>query len=265
MERVPVAAERFYPEDPAELAEELDRLLGPAGDSAPAVGAIVPHGGLRASGPVAAAVFARVDIPSVVVLLCSSHVGDATRGSIMTHGTFRLPGGAVPIDTRVAEELRSLALLVEDEGAHRNEHALEVQLPFLVRRNPRVRIVPIVFGPLPAATCVRIGNSLADLVNSHSRDVLVVAATNLTHYAPVDVVAERDARMLDCMRALDVEGLFAAVDPARDMDGLVPASIVLAAARAAGATGANVVARGDSSAWSGDRERAVGYAGLVIR
>ncbi len=265
MERVPVVAERFYPEDPGELAEQVDRLLDASAESAPAVGAIVPHGGLHVSGPVAGAVYARVEVPSVVLLMCSSHVGDPTRGSIMTHGTFRLPGGGVPIDTRVAEELRSLALLTEDAEAHRNEHALEVQLPFLVRRNPRVRIVPVVFGPLPAATCVRIGNSLADLVNTHSRDVLLVAATNFTHYAPVDVVAERDARTLEHICALDVEGLFATFDAKLDMDGLVPTAIVLAAARAAGATGAQVVARGDSSGAMGDAERAVGYAGLVIR
>jgi MEMO1 family protein len=265
MERVPVVAERFYPEDPDELAREIDRLLGPAVPSAPAVGAIVPHGGLGASGPIAGDVYARVDIPSVVVLMCASHVGDTTRGSIMTHGTFRLPGVAVPIDTRFAEELCSLALLTEDENAHRSEHALEVQLPFLVRRNPRVRIVPIVFGPLPAATCVRIGNSLADMVNAHSRDVLVVAATNLTHYAPVDVVAKRDARTLERLRALDVEGLVAEHEPGIDMDGLVPAAIVLAAARAAGASGAQISSRGDSSSFDGDAERAVGYAGVIIR
>ncbi|MBC7173455.1 MAG: AmmeMemoRadiSam system protein B, partial [Polyangiaceae bacterium] len=227
--------------------------------------AIVPHGALSISGQIAGAVYSRIDIPSVVVLMCSSHSGADTRGSIMTHGTFRLPAGGVPIDTRFAEELRSLALLTEDDAPHRNEHALEVQLPFLLRRNPRVRIVPIVFGALPLATCVRIGNALADLMNAHSRDVLAVAVTNLSHYAPVEVVAERDGRAIEAMRTLDVDGLYAMTDAAIDMDGLAPTAVVLAAARALGASDAEFVARGDSSAANGDRERAVGYAGLIIR
>jgi AmmeMemoRadiSam system protein B len=284
MERAPVVAGRFYPDDPEELQAEILKLLAAEGSvtSQPAVAAIAPHGALAASGSVSAAVFARVQIPSVVVLLCASHTGQATRGSIMHHGTWRLPGGGVPIDTRFAEELRSLALLTEDPDAHRHEHAIEVHLPFLLRRNPRVRIVPVAFGPLPAATCVRIGNALADVMNGHSRDVLALASTNLAHYLPVDALAERDERVLDRIRALDVEGLFqlsegpeigrsAASVPANDagatsaIDGLVPTAIVMSAARALGAMSAEVVARDDSSTASGDRERAVGYAGVVIR
>jgi AmmeMemoRadiSam system protein B len=281
MERAPVVAGRFYPSDPEELQAQVSKLLGPEGasEAGPAVAAIVPHGALSVSGPVAAAVYARIQIPSVVVLLCASHTGQASRGSIMHHGTWRLPGGGVPIDTRLAEELRSLALLAEDPDAHRHEHALEVQLPFLLRRNPRVRIVPVSFGPLPAATCVRIGNALADVMNGHSRDVLALASTNLSHYLPVEALAEQDDRALDRIRALDVEGLFQAAAQERSsdaadgaalpsgarLDGLVPAAIVLSAARALGATTAEVVARGHSATATGDAERAVGYAGVVIR
>lgn len=265
MERAPVVAERFYAEAPDALVAQVDGFLDASASAAPALGAVVPHGGIDVSGPVAGAVYSRVDVPSVVVLMCSSHVGAPARGSVMTHGAFRLPGGVVPVDTGVAEELRSLALLDDEAEPQRNEHAIEVQLPFLVSRNPRVRIVPVVLGPLPLATCIRIGNALADLVNIHSRDVLVLAVTNLTHYAPVEVVRERDTRLLQRICTLDAEGLFAAADPGVEMDGLAPTAVVLAAARAAGAMGAELVARGDSSRAMGDRERAVGYAGLVIR
>jgi AmmeMemoRadiSam system protein B len=278
MERAPVVAGRFYPNDPEELKAQVLRLLGSeaGAESRPAVAAIAPHGALSVSGSIAAAVFARVQIPSVVVMLCASHAGLPARGAIMNHGTWRIPGGGVPIDTRFAEELRSLALLTEDPDAHRQEHALEVHLPFLLRKNPRVRIVPVTFGQLSAATCVRIGNALADVMNGHSRDVLALASTNLGHYLPADALDARDAPVLDRIRALDVDGLFRAAEAydaegrngasaACALDGLVPTAVVMSAARALGATSADVVARGNSADATGERDRAVGYAGVVIR
>jgi hypothetical protein len=266
MDRAPIVAGRFYPEDPERLTDQLRGYLGPEPTDAPAIGAIVPHAGYRYSGAIAGQVFGQVRIPRHVVLLGPNHTGHGERAAIMTHGNWRLPGGHVPIDSAVAEDFRRGALLTEDIRAHAEEHSIEVQLPFLAYRNPKVRIVPVCLGMMPYASCVRIGTALADLVTMHGRDVLIVASTHMSHYLPADECRTRDEQMLAPLQRLDPEGLFRTVsERGMAMCGMVPTTVALIAARALGAREAELVRYGHSGETSGDSDRVVGYAGLILR
>jgi hypothetical protein len=184
----------------------------------------------------------------------------------MTHGLWRIPNGYVPIDGPVAEDFRRLALLSEDHRAHRDEHALEVQLPFLVQRNPKVRIVPVAFGDLPYTTCARVGSALADVVTMHGRDVLIVASTDLSHYLRAPEAYDGDQRLLARIRDLDAKGLYDEV-AAREatMCGCAATAVALSAAKALGASGADVVGYEHSAAEAEGDAVGVGYAGCVIR
>src|SRR5687767_10141966 len=137
--------------------------------------------------------------PAALAAAVSAYVGERTdgaRGAIMSSGSWRIPGREVPIDSTLAEELRDVALLTEDERAHAREHALEVQLPFVVHRNPHARIVPICLSMLPYESCVRIGTAIADVVIRHGGDVLIVASTDMSHYIPAERAAELDRRAI---------------------------------------------------------------------
>jgi len=266
IERTPAVAGLFYPDDPVELMATVDRLIGPDPRAETAVALVVPHAGYMYSGEIAGAVYRQVRVPETVIVLCPNHTGHGARAAIMTDGRWRIPGRSVPIDTDIAEELQGLALLSEDTVAHAQEHSLEVHLPFLVRRRPEVRFVPICLSMLPYESCARIGTAIADVVIKHGRDVLVVASTDMSHYVPADVAAAQDRLALDCIDALDTKGLYRTVaDRDISMCGVVPTTVALAAAQALGAQTADLVQYGHSGETSGDFERVVGYAGYVIR
>lgn len=265
MEREPILSGVFYPDDEQALAAEVGELLGLAQAAEPALAAIVPHGALARSGRVAAAVFSRIDVPDVVIVLSATHAGHETRGAIMTHGIFKIPGARVPVDTRLAEDLRAHALLTDDPHAHVFEPAIEAQIPFLVRRNPRVRIVPIVFGPMPHASCVRVGHAIADCLHNHAGNVLVLATATLSSYVPASEIRDRDQAAIDRIVALDAPGTYEHASHRPDaMSGAIPVSIVLSMARALGRTSAELLERGYGTD-PGDEARAAGYASFVIR
>src|SRR5271157_58908 len=137
--RQPAVAGRFYPANAQHLRAEVETYTtAPARASAEseakihAVGCVVPHAGYVYSGHVAGAVYRRLDLPRRLVILCPNHTGVGEPLAIMSEGAWHTPLGDVPIDEAMANELRSrMSLLAEDQEAHRFEHALEVQLPFL--------------------------------------------------------------------------------------------------------------------------------------
>ena len=99
------------------------------------------------SGHVAGAVYRRLELPRRMVILCPNHTGVGEPLAIMSEGAWHTPLGDVAIDAAMANELKSrMSLLAEDQEAHRYEHALEVQLPFLQVLAPGFQFVPITVG-----------------------------------------------------------------------------------------------------------------------
>lgn len=248
---------------PSPLAER-----GSGGEDVRAV--IAPHAGYLYSGPTAAAVFARVAIPAHVIILAPNHTGvSAAAGgvSLWEAGAFRTPLGEVSVDAGVALALResSQGLVDVDHDAHRGEHAVEVELPFLQLLRPDVRIVPLVIAWDAWEPARRLGEVLARLVTASAEPMLLVASSDLNHYEPAAVSEKKDALALEAVRALDGEELLARCKRERiSMCGRGPAAVVLAAARALGAKQADVVDYRHSGWVSGDNGRVVGYAGVVI-
>jgi len=265
MERAPAVAGRFYPGDAAHLAEEVRRCLGPTFGDERALAVIAPHAGYVYSGSIAGEVFARVHVPEVAIVLCPNHTGLGVPDAIMTEGIWRIPGARVPIDEPIAREIAVAADLTEDARAHLREHALEVMLPFLVARNPDVRIVPICLGPLPLSHCTRIGHAIASVMRRHPGEILLVASSDMSHYIPATVARARDALALARVEAVDPEGLYRTVErEGISMCGYVPATVALTAAFDLGAHEGRLVRYGNSGEVSGDYEQVVGYAGMII-
>ncbi len=264
MDREPAVAGRFYPGDAAHLARDVARLLGPPAPAEPALGVLAPHAGYVYSGQVAGATYARVAIPERAVVLSPNHTGLGARVSLWPDGAWKTPLGPVPVDPGLTEALRGCRLVREDRAAHRHEHALEVQLPFLRMRRPDVAIAALCLGPLSADEALELGDALAEAVRT--RPALIVASSDMSHYVSADEAREKDHRALDRFLALDARGLH---DTVRREDismcGVVPATVLLAAARQLGARSAELVSYANSGDVSGDRDNVVGYAGAVVR
>jgi MEMO1 family protein len=265
--RPAAVAGRFYPGDADALRREVTSLLAAADATpAPAIAVMAPHAGYIYSGAVAGRVFAGVEVPERVVILCPNHTGLGRRISVVAAGRFCMPGGDIPIDEELAAAvLAELPGAEADREAHRFEHAIEVELPFLRARQERVRIAPIVLAGLSERDAVAVGEGLHRAIARVGGGALVVASSDMSHYLPDDVARKTDRMALEPLLAFDPSGLYRTVR-AHDisMCGFIPATAALTYARLAGARGPELVAYATSGDASGDRDRVVGYAGVVV-
>lgn len=269
---------RFYPGAREELERAVRDLLAGAradarAEDAVALGharaAVAPHAGYVYSGLTAAHVFARLEIPSLVVIIAPNHTGVCRApggASLWEAGAFRTPLGEVPVDEPFARRLLEASPLVAtDHEAHRGEHAVEVELPFLQLLRPDVRIVPLVLAWDRWEECRALGLALAALVGSWDGPVLLLASSDLNHYEPSAVSEQKDARALAAVTALDGEELLGRCRRERiSMCGRAPTAATLAAAKALGAERATVVDYRHSGWVTGDDSAVVGYGGVVI-
>ncbi|MFZ0200713.1 MAG: AmmeMemoRadiSam system protein B [Candidatus Sulfotelmatobacter sp.] len=266
--RHPAVAGRFYPRDPTVLREEVDSYLFQTlpQRTIRALGCIAPHAGYVYSGHVAGAVFAALEIPKVCIVMCPNHTGMGSAFAIISEGAWETPLGDVPIDTDFAAALRrECPLLQDDSVAHRAEHAVEVELPFLQVRQPKLKIVPIALGTRQFDRLEELGLALAHVIAAQHNPILIVASSDMNHYESDAVTRVKDQIAIEPILRVDARGLYDAVTE-RDisMCGFGPVVAMLTATRRLGATTAELVKYATSGDISGDRDTVVGYAGIVV-
>jgi MEMO1 family protein len=278
--RTPAVAGRFYPGRAEELLREIREYTSAgktpveAGRIA-AIGCVAPHAGYIYSGGVAGAVYARLEIPKRCVILCPNHTGKGRPLSIMANTTWQTPLGEVAAGAEMgARLLRRFPALEENSAAHRAEHAIEVQLPFLQARQPELNIVPIAIGTSDFDLLRGLGEALADVIaDSQEEDleedrqekVLIVASSDMNHYESDAVTRVKDHKAIERVLAMDARGLWEVVMREDiSMCGFGPTIVMLTAAKLLGATSATLVKYATSGEVSGDYESVVGYAGIIV-
>jgi len=274
MIREPAVAGRFYPRDAAQLEREVRQFIAPPKDAAGpalsrpgrALGCIVPHAGYMYSGAVAGAVFARIELPRRFVILGPRHYPQGAPLAILSEGAWRTPLGDAPLDAPLAAALaRACPLLREDGVAHAAEHSIEVELPFLQHMTPEFRFVPIALGTDRFQAFEDLGRAVAGVIAAQAEPVLLVASSDMNHYESDEITRQKDARAIERIVALDPRGLYDVVRrESISMCGYGPAVTMLVAAKQLGATRAELVRYATSAEVSGDYDRVVGYAGIVV-
>jgi AmmeMemoRadiSam system protein B len=266
MQRQPAVAGQFYPGKPESLRKMLSELIPGSSNKRPACGILSPHAGYVYSGSIAGKTFSQVEIPPRIVILGPNHHGFGPPAAVYPSGTWLTPLGKIGIDSRLAQDiLKSCPGMTADEGAHRFEHSLEVQVPFIQTLAPDAAIVPICLGSSPLENLLEMGMSLGDLLSGQGQKVLMVASSDMTHYEPGAVAREKDQRALDRILDLDPAGLFRTVREGEiSMCGVVPVVVMLAAARQMDAKKATLVHYGNSGDVTGDQSQVVGYAGVIV-
>jgi MEMO1 family protein len=228
---------------------------------------VAPHAGYIYSGAVAGAVYAQVELPQRCIVLCPNHTGKGRPLAIMSSGTWETPLGRAPIDSPLADALKKrFPLLTEDADAHRSEHAIEVELPFLQFRRPDFTFVPIALGTGQFDILEKLGEAVADTVRAQAERILIISSSDMNHYENDAVTRVKDHKAIEQMLALDAHGLFEVVIKEEiSMCGFGPAVVMLTATKRLGATSAELIKYATSGDVSGDREMVVGYAGVVVR
>ncbi len=265
--RRPAVAGRFYPAQPDILLHDIKSYLTPDTGKISARGIVVPHAGYMYSGHVAGAVYARLDLPSRYIILCPNHTGMGKPIAVMTKGAWDTPLGQVRIDEDLADELlRSCKLVSNDVDAHRAEHALEVQLPFIQAIRPKFTFVPITVGVGSFEPLQELGQAIGGLLTGCLDPILIIASSDMNHYENDAVTRVKDHKAIDKILALDPSGLFEVImSEDISMCGYGPTIAMLTAAKSWGANSAELVKYATSGDISGDRDAVVGYAGVIVR
>ncbi len=266
--RPPAVAGRFYPGHSEELLREV-RQFAPRTCTAriSAIGCVAPHAGYIYSGHVAGAVYSQLEIPEHCVILCPNHTGRGVPLSIMASTIWQTPLGEVAASTDLASQLlRHFPALEEDSAAHRTEHAVEVQLPFLQAQQKNLQIVPIAIGTSDFDALRGLGEALADVIGTSDENTLIVASSDMNHYESDAITRVKDNKAIDRVLARDARGLWEVVmNEDISMCGFGPTVAMLTAAKILGATTATLVRYATSGDVSGDRDRVVGYAGIIVQ
>jgi AmmeMemoRadiSam system protein B len=93
----------------------------------------------------------------------------------------------------------------------------------------------------------------------------LIASSDLSHYESRERARELDSQVLDCVERFDPEGLARLLENERGHAcGGGPMVSVLTAARELGATGARILAYGDSGDVSGETDAVVGYLSAAL-
>ncbi len=179
----------------------------------------------------------------------------------MTEGEWSTPLGDVPIDTAIAREIVDSSDLVDvEDEAHRNEHSIEVQLPFLQFIYPRrFKFVPICMMLQDLKTSIEVGESIAKAAEKHGAAVL--ASSDWTHYEPQEEAQSKDKQAIQAALRMDEKG-FQEIIEERSISacGYGPVTAMIHAAKLRGANGGKLLSYQTSGDTTGDKSSVVGYA-----
>jgi len=230
------------------------------------VGLICPHAGYMYSGAVAAHSYYRLALDgkaSVFVIMGPNHQGIGSGLATVDSGSWRTPLGDVEIDASLANEIiRESGIIDSDESAHRYEHSIEVQIPFLqYLYRSSFKFVPICFLMQDPDSSQDVGNVLAKVLAG--RNVVIIASTDLTHYEPQARAEEKDRKVVEAILKMDERLLFTTIENYHiSACGFGPVAALIVAARNLGAIEAELLCYKTSGDITGDKSAVVGYASV---
>lgn len=267
MIRKAAVAGQFYPGSRQTLLAELQRCVPTDVPKQPAIGVISPHAGYIYSGSTAGYLLAGVEIPPVVLIIGPNHRGKGAVAAISPEDYWQTPLGNLPVEQKLAALIqREIPAVQKDSLAHADEHSLEVQVPFLQYLRPDVAILPLCLGFGDYDGALLLGKGLAAAISKFDQQVLILASSDMSHYETAETAKQKDSLALEKILAYDPEGLVQTCRSNRiTMCGVIPAAVMLIAAKELGATKTELVGYTNSGVTSGDMQQVVGYASVVVR
>ena len=266
--RPPARAGQFYPAKPDEMQKQIEQFL--AVESPPVTSfraVMLPHAGWVFCGDVMGRTLARVNVPRTVIIVSPKHTAGGAKWSVSNADAWEIPGARIPVAADLRARLVDLvpALNVE-AAAHAQEHGIEVILPFLKARNSDLRILPIVLGASAYSQTEQFAQGLSILCRESREPILLVISSDMNHFAAEAENRRLDFLAIDAMRTGDAGKLFDVTQQHRiSMCGVIPAITILRALEFGGvAPKPELVHYDNSSTASGQMDRVVGYAGMVI-
>ncbi len=256
----------FYPADPAVLRTQVRSYLD--GASMPpddrVIGIVAPHAGYVYSGPTAGLAWAvapsRVD---TVVIAAPCHRVPVAGASTFGGSAYETPLGAARVDEEMASYLQAAGHAWVPR-AHVQEHAEEVQVPFVQERWPEALILPLVLGAMDPASVSVLASDIHHA--GRGRRVLFAASSDLSHYHGIKDARRMDGIFMEDFRKGSAQALLGHVQSgASEACGAAPVLVLMAWADLCGPWEAEIVGYNTSASASGDTSAVVGYMAGAVR
>ena len=275
--RMPAVAGSFYAGSASSLRTQLEQCflhsLGPGSLPAqeqspnPVLGLLSPHAGYIYSGPIAAHGYRRLAVaqPQTAVIIGPNHRGMGAAIAVSAVRAWQTPLGEIAIDRGISDAIISQCPWARpDNLAHAMEHSVEVQVPFLqFVFGDAFSLVAIVMSRQDWPSSRSLGDAIGKALGT--RPAVIIASSDLTHYEPQLVAAERDALALEAILSLEPQRLATVVSQhSLTMCGPGPVMAMLQACRQLGATKAELLRYATSGDAAGDYSRVVGYASALF-
>jgi len=286
MYRPPYVAGSFYPRDRSSLQKIIENYIEEAEkdieliDEGKNVGVLCPHAGYVYSGKTQAHSYYYLSNSQAetFVILGPNHTGLGLPVALMDKGSWETPFGEIKINEEVASKIvENSGFVGIDSSAHKYEHSIEVQLPFLQYMKNDATFVPICMGIQDKETAIEIGKAIA---KSAKDPIGVIASSDLVHYGsrfgynPVkgnkeeilSWIKKNDMEILKMAENMDVDGLYRFID-SKDYTtcGYGPLSVMLTCMKEFGGKKAKILDYSNSFETSGDYSAVVGYGSVGIK
>lgn len=266
--RQPAVAGLFYPSNSSELRNDILSLLSSAeNETVPAnvFGIVSPHAGYIYSGHTAAFGFNLLKERNIdkVIIISPSHREYFPGISVYDGDAYQTPLGVVDVDKELAGKIveGSKSIFFGREG-HRQEHAVEVQIPFLQMVLNDFKIVPIVMGDQNKVFVNELANQISKAVDDKT---VVIASSDLSHFYPKDKAYELDSIVAKHISEFDYEKLQNDLDTRKcEACGGGPIVALMRSAALLGKKKSLILNRSDSGDVSGDNSEVVGYLSAAI-
>jgi len=230
------------------------------------VGLVCPHAGYMYSGPVAAHSYYNLAMdgkPNVAVILGPNHTGRGSALALMDEGAWLTPLGQAEIDAETAKRIMRESNIIDiDDSAHRFEHSIEVQLPFLqYLYGEKLKFVPICFLMQDLESSRSVGEAVGKALSG--KNALVIASTDMTHYEPQERAEQKDKLAINAALKMDEELYYSTVESKGiSTCGYGPVVAAITASRLLNAKRARLLCYKTSGNITGDFSSVVGYASM---
>ncbi|MBW3014192.1 AmmeMemoRadiSam system protein B [Candidatus Woesearchaeota archaeon] len=262
MAREPIVAGQFYEDE--RLKEQLEECFSgvEVSENKNLKACISPHAGFVFSGKCAAHSFSNMPKAETYVILGPSHEGNANS---VSYADWKTPLGILKNDIEFSKKLK----IKNNEDAHKHEHSIEVQLPFLQHVHPDAKIVPILVSDHPG-----IAEEIARVAKEMGRSVIVIASSDFTHYGPVynyvpfrinakEKLYKLDRGAIDFILKFDAAGFLGYIgENGATICGKEPITALIEYCKLAGIKKSKLLKYYTSGDIFGDYSAAVGYASI---
>jgi AmmeMemoRadiSam system protein B len=258
--RTTAVAGMFYPREPSHLEQLLEKFFAPTKPANNPLGIVSPHAGYVYSGQVAACSFGAIapGFSGTFVVIGPSHRGYI---NCVSEVPWETPLGVVDTD---AEFVKALDIET-DELSHRDEHSIEVQVPFIKYRFPRARIAPVMMGQQDYTSAIRLGEKIVGAIRQTGREVRIVASSDFSHYVPAAKAKSDDLWAIEPLSTLDTREFYRRIAERRvTACGYGPITAMVSACAALGAKAAELIRYATSGDVTGDNREVVGYASIAV-